>query len=223
MNARRTAALTVLAWPILLAVGDQLRIRAAAETTTTDDYGVREVIADFAAIDAHRGLYETASWIFFVAAVLTVPAVVVLWRLSVDRSPRWAWAGAVLGGAAAAGQFVHLNYFAANQGFSGYDDRAVAADLYLASSETAFGAAIFVPYLVGMLLAPLVLAVALKRAGVVPLWAVVAVAAGTAVFAVLGSSLGGSALWALLLVAGFAPAVRAARGHSLAIGAPVPV
>lgn len=212
MDTRRTVALVALAWPLMLGVGDQLRLRASAEATD-GDYGVQQVMADFAAINMHRGLYETASWIFFAAAVATIPAVILLWRLAVARSPRWAWAGAVLGAAAAAGQFVHLNYFAANQGFSSHDAPAVAAELYLASSETGFGAAIFVPYIVGMLLAPLVLAIALKRAGVIPVWALIAVVIGTAVFTVLGSSQGGSAVWSVLLAIGFLPVVRAARSE----------
>jgi len=220
MNRKATAAagVSVLLAPILIAVGDQFRMLATAseEAGNLQEWGVEQAMADFLAIDAHRGAYETASWIFYAAAVMTIPALLVVWRLAVHRSPRWAWAGVALGVCSVAGQFVHLmGHFGANQVFSAQEDLEGAAQLLVDWEGNVFSMAVFAPYLIGLLFAPMVQAISLKRARVIPWWALVAVVVGSVLFAVLGSTPVVSTIWAVLLVAGFAPAAALAiRGRN---------
>lgn len=218
---RVAAAASVVLMPAALGVGDQLRMRA--DTTDVAGTGLDHASAELAAVHAHAGTYAAASWFFYAAALLTIPMTIVLWRLAVPRARRWAWAGATLGALAAVGQFAHLmGEFAMTQIFAGSADPAAAARISLEWDQNVLSNALIVPYLLGVLLAPAVQAVALRRGRVVPLWAMISVLAGAAVMVVGGSSPVGSAVWAVLVVAGFVPAAAAAvRGVTRHDAAPV--
>lgn len=171
----RAAATAVVAVPLTLLLGDAFRLHAE-RGTTGDGTDTVSVVSQLAAIDAHRGAFETASWLFYLAMVLSIPMLVVLWRLAVDRSPRWAWAGAVLGVCWTLGQVAHLmGYFASTQALSSMSDTSAAAAAHLTVNENPFAFAVFAPYLLGVLLALPVQAVALHRARVIPRWAMLLV------------------------------------------------
>jgi len=218
---RVAAAASIILMPTAVGVGDQLRMRA--DTVEASGTGLDRATAELAAVHAHAGTYAVASWVFYAAALLTIPMTIALWRLAVARSRRWALAGAALGALAAVGQFAHLmGEFAMTQVFAGSADPVAAARISLEWDQNALSNALIVPYLVGVLLAPAVQAVALRRARVVPLWAMIAVLAGSAVMVVGGSSPAGSAAWTVLLVAGFVPAAATAVRGGLARGNTVP-
>lgn len=222
-RAKSAAAVSVLLMPVSIAVGDLIRMLGVPVVAAPDGEPVERVAAELAAAATHRGAFTAASWVFYAAAVLTIPMVILLWRLAVDRSPKWAWAGAVLGACSVVGQFVHLGvYFGATPAFAANGDRAMASQLWVDWSTDAFATAVFIPYLVGIVLAPGVAAVALKRAGVIPGWGLAAVLVATVLFAVLGSTPVVTPVWAMLLVVGFGPAaMRALRGGTAAGAASV--
>lgn len=84
-------------------------------------------------------------------------------------------------------------------------DRAAAADFLVVTSTHPYVVAISMPVLFGFLAAP-VQAVGLVRAGVVPLWAGVAIGGGAVALYLLGSTAWGVVAATVLLVAGLAPA-----------------
>jgi hypothetical protein len=222
-RARAAAGVSALLMPVAIAVGDLIRMLGVPVVAAPDGEPVEQVAAQLAAAATHPGAFTAASWVFYVAAVLTIPMVILLWRLAVDRSPKWAWAGAVLGACSVVGQFVHLGvYFGATPAFAASGDQTAASQLWVDWSTDAFATAVFVPYLVGILLAPAVAAVALKRAGVIAGWGLAAVLVATVLFAVLGSTPAVTPVWAVLLIVGFAPAaMRAIRGGTAAGAASV--
>lgn len=61
------------------------------------------------------------------------------------------------------------------------------------------------PYLIGVMLFPPVMAVALWRARVVPLWAMLVVIGGSASFAVFAGPWWVTVVWGVALLAGFSP------------------
>lgn len=218
-KALTLGAVAVVATPLLLGVADELRMLAEGSGSATGavdtGYGVASAVAMLEQVAANRGLFDAAAWIAFAAALVAIPALVLAWRLAVGRSPRWAWAGAVLAVGGVIGQVVHLQgYFGVAQVASGQPDLTAAATFWQDLSGTPLAAAMFAPYLVGMALAAPVQAVALRRARVLPTWAMVLVIVATALMAVVGSSTWSSAAYALLAAAGFWPAARAAlRGR----------
>lgn len=214
-TARTAAGLSVLLMPVAFAAGDLLRMYAIA-SPASDAAGedeLRRTMAEFAAVQAHRGTYELASWLFYAGAVLTIPMVLVLWRLAVDGSRRWAWAGATLGTLFVVGQFAHLlGEFGATLGFAASADPE-AARFALEWHSNGFSSAVVAPFVIGIMLAPIVQAIALKRAGVIPLWGMLAVTGASVLLTVVGSTPVTTVVWAVLMVAGLAPAaLMAIRG-----------
>jgi hypothetical protein len=179
------------------------------------EYGPDQALADLAAIEEHRGLYAVNGALVLVVAMLTVPALLAVWRVTVDRSRRWAWAGAVLAGFGVIGGAVHavdpgLHLVALETA-----DRAAAADFLVVTSTHPYVVALFLPVLIGILAAP-VQAVALVRAGVVPLWAGLAIGIGAVGLYLFGSTVWGVVAATVLLMAGFAPAAAAVlRGRPI--------
>ncbi|MGD8199169.1 hypothetical protein ACQE98_00730 [Ornithinimicrobium sp. W1679] len=210
MKARTLAALALIAMPVVVTAGDLLRL-GVESATTGDGSTLTSVVSQLEAVDAHRTSWAVVSWSFYVGALLTIPMTLLLWRLAVGRAPTWAWAGAVLGTCSVIGQVAHLmGYFGSLGALSSLADREAAADAHLALGQDVFSLAVFAPYLVGLLLAPAVQAVALRRARVVPLWAVLSVGVGAAVFVVFAGQWWASVVWGVGLVVGFLPAARAA-------------
>ncbi len=67
---------------------------------------------------------------------------------------------------------------------------------------------VFAPYLLGALLAAPIAAVALRRARLVGVWSVVVIGAATIAGVILGTdNLIGAAVYSVLLITGFTPAV----------------
>ncbi|MFA9446700.1 hypothetical protein [Egicoccus sp. AB-alg6-2] len=211
-TVRIVGGASIVLAPLLFGIGDQVRMVAdpPTEAGIVGEYGIEEATASLAMINANRATFVVASYLFYVAMLLTIPALLAIWRISVARAPRWAWTGAVLAMLFALGQVVHLvGHFAMSQVFAAHDDLTTAAELTLAAESNAFIMALFVPlYLVG-LLATIPQAVGLRRARVIPLWATLCLVAGTVLFVVAGSTPATSAIWTVLLVTGLAPAASA--------------
>ena len=198
--------------PVLMAVADELRM--AAEGTFSaglvdTGYGVESVVESLATIEANRGLFVLSSSLSYAAVLLMIPALLAIWSLSVHRAPRWAWTGAVMAALGVCGSMVHITgYHGMTLTALDVADRPAAAELIVSSATTPFVIALYSTFFLA-LLAPLPQAVALFRAGVVPLWACLSVGAGTVLFVVVGSTPWSSALVAVLVVAGLAPAALA--------------
>lgn len=217
MMARRIGAIALLLMPVAIAAGDYFRI--TSEDPDHRGAGVGDVTHQLAYIDAHRSGFETAGWMFTIAAVLTLPLVLLVWRLTVDRAPKAAWVAGVLGSCFAVGQFVHLyGYFGAQQVASAADDRHAAAQLLVDWNSNALSNLVFMPFLIGFFLSPLAMTIALQRAGVVKWPAIAVIVVATVVSVALSTVSWGSVLWAVLFLAAVGPAARAV----LAPGAAMP-
>ena len=72
------------------------------------------------------------------------------------------------------GQVVHLGYWAQNLAAADFADRRAAAEFLVSMDGTPFVLATFIPFFFA-LFAPIVQAVGLRRARVVPLWATLSI------------------------------------------------
>lgn len=198
--------------PVLIAVADELRM--IAEDTFSaglvdTEYGVDTVVEGLGTIEANRGLFVLSSSLSYAAVLLTIPALLAIWHLSVSRAPRWAWTGAVMAALGVCGSMVHITgYHGSTITALDVADRTTAAEFMVAMETTPFVIALYSTFFLA-LLCPLPQAVALFRAGVVPLWACLSVGAGTVLSVVAGSTPWSSALVAVLMAAGLAPAALA--------------
>lgn len=205
--------------PLVAAIADVLRMRAeeAGATTGIIDATSREqTSAMLASISSELSLYQAASWLALVAALVAVPAVAVTRRLTSERSPRWSLAALIIGCCLVIGEFVHLmGYYAWNQILASLPDRESAVTVGMATTDNTFGLVVFSPYLVGWLFFWPVAAIALYRARLIPRWALVLVLLAGLAMAVLGSSMVVSPVWAIVTALGLAPVLlarlRAAR------------
>jgi hypothetical protein len=220
MSARRLGAIATAAFPITIVVADFFRIRAE-EGSVGDGTTVESIVSQLEAVEANSGSFALASWLFYAAALLTIPMVLFLWRLAVDRSPRWAWAAGVLGACSVIGQVAHcMGYFAPIRAYAG-GDHELGAQAQVALNGDIYGLAVFAPYLIGIMLFPPVAAIALRRARVLPLWAMLAVIVGAGIFLGLAGPWWVTAAWGVALVAGFAPAVL--QGLAPAVSVPAEI
>lgn len=222
MSARRIGALATIAFPVTFVVADFLRIRGEAGAVGDNDT-VESILTHLAAVGSGAGPFTLASWLFYVAALLTIPTVVFLWRVAVERSPRWAWAAAVLGACAVIGQIAHcMGYFAPLLALSGIDHSA-GAEAFLALSTHGYSLAVFMPYLIGLTFFPPVAVIALWRAQVTPRWAAIVTVLGSIAYIPFAGPWWVTAGWAATLLVGFAPAVRLGlRAGSAAVHATRP-
>jgi hypothetical protein len=222
--ARLSGASLLLA-PVTLAAADLVQQRVLPAGDSGEGSGpAAETAAALARVGAERGLFEVSSWLFYAGAVLTVPMTLVLWRLAVARSPRWAWPAAVLGAVWAVGQFVQLYaHFGMLRAFSTLQDRQAAADHLASTDADAFSLVLFAHFIVGAAFAVPVGAVALRRARVIPWWSLVTVLTGSALLLVLGSSTAVTLAWGVCLAVGLAPAAAAWTRGDLAEGRRAPV
>lgn len=206
MSARTLGAAATLTFPITIVVADLFRIRAE-EGSVGDGTTVESIVSQLDAVAADSGSFTIAAWLFYAAALLTIPMVLFLWRLAVDRSPRWAWAAGVLGACSVTGQIAHcMGYFAPIRAYAG-GDHELGARAQMALNADVYGLAVFAPYLIGIMLFPPVAAIALRRARVLPLWAMIAVIGGAALFLAMAGPWWVTAGWGAALLVGFAPAV----------------
>jgi hypothetical protein len=212
---RITGAASILLAPLAFGIGDQLRMvseppAGGPGVGGNPEYGVETIAARLADIQANPGPFEAAGWLVYAGTLLAIAALVAIWWLAVDRAPRWAWAAAVVATLGVIGQVVHLaSYHALSQVLAEQPDLSAAATVMLAAEENAFFMALFVPFLIGVLLAGIVQIVALRRARVVPLWSVLAVVGGAVLMTAFGSRPWSSAFVTVLTVAAFAPAALA--------------
>ncbi|HSP59937.1 MAG TPA: hypothetical protein VLO09_02650 [Ornithinimicrobium sp.] len=210
MKARTLGALSLIAMPVVITAGDLLRLGVESQTTG-DGSTLTSVVSQLEAVEENRVAWEIVSWSFYAGALLTIPMTLLLWHLAVGRAPVWAWVGGVLGACSVVGQVAHLmGYFGSLGALSTLADRDAAAAAHLALGQDLFSLAVFAPYLLGLLLAPAVQAVALRRARVIPLWAALSVGAGAALFAVFAGQWWASVAWCVGLLLGLLPAARAA-------------
>lgn len=197
--------------PLLAGTGGALAIasRPAESVRVVDaEWGVEPQLADLATIAENETLFMLSGYSFYAAALVAIPAVVSVWRLSVARSPRWAWAGVVLAVFGVVGQVVHLGYWAQNLAGADFSDQRAAAEFLVYMDGTPFVLATFMPFLVG-LLAPIVQAVGLRRARVIPLWATLSIAVAAVLAIAVGNQHWSNAAVTALMIAGFAPAAAA--------------
>lgn len=214
-TARIVAGTSIVLAPLTIGIGDQVRMVADPPASRgAGGYGVEQAAASLASINANRPAFLAASYLIYLAMLLSIPALLAIWRLSVDRAPRWAWTGAVLATLYALGQAVHLaGYNAMSLVFSAHHDLDSAAEILVAGDSEPFLIALFAPlYLIG-LLGVIPQAIGLRRARIIPLWAPIAVTAGLVPFLVLGSTPLVSALSTTLIVVGLAPAALTMLGH----------
>jgi hypothetical protein len=190
-STRVVGGAAIVLTPLVIAVADQLRMLAEGTSSAgvvNTEYGVDTVLADLAAIEENQALFTLSSALSYLAVPLAVAALLSIWWLSVGRSRRWAWAGALLAGAGALGTMVHiLGYHGMSLAALGVADREGAAELMVAAERTPFVIALFTPFFL-TLICPIPQAIGLRRARVLPLWACLSVVAGTVLFAVLGST-----------------------------------
>lgn len=214
-NTRWTVvgATCLLLTPAVTAAADIARMWAESSGATTgivDADAADQTAAMLTAIADRLGTYQLASWLALVAALLAVPAVATVRRLTAARTPRWSLAVLVIGGCLVVGQFVHLmGYFAWNQVLATLPDRQAAIAVANVIGGNAFGQAVFAPYLIGVLLFWPAAAVALYRARQLPRWALVLVLLAGLAMAVLGSSYGVSPAWAGATTLGLLPILLA--------------
>jgi hypothetical protein len=215
-STRLVGGASIVLAPLAAGTSDQLRMAAEPPTSAgiaNPAFGVESVLANLAAISGNQGLFTTAAVLAYLAALLTIPALLAIWRLSVDVSARWAWTGAVMSALGVVGQVVHLiGYYGLTLTALRQPDREAAAQLIVDAESTPFVIAVFVPFFFALLCA-IPQAVGLRRASVIPLWASVAIVAATVTFLFVGSTPWSSAIWAILLVIGFIPAAAAMLRH----------
>lgn len=201
--------ISLVAWPIALGVASLIENTAGYNSVPeTDDAGF------FAAVAANPGAWAAASFAFLAAALLTLACVPAVWCLSVARAPIWAWVAAVMGTLFAFGQIVHLMSWRvlipglADSDLSGEQAMAMMSGM----DAQPFFMVIFMPFLIGITLAPLALAVALWRGRVAPVWSpVLAAVAGVGAMVLGTESLPTALGYVALLVAAFAPALMHLR------------
>jgi membrane protein YqaA with SNARE-associated domain len=209
--ARGVGGTSLVLAPLLAGTGGALAIAARPEEEAgliNTEWGVEAQLADLASIADHAGLFALSGYCFYAAALLAVPALVAVWRLSVHRSPRWAWAAACTAALGVVGQVVHLGYWAQNLAAAEFDDRRAAAEFLVFADGTPFVLATFVPFFFS-LLAPVVQAVALRRARVIPLWAGLAIGGAAVLALAMGNIPWSNAVVTAAAIAGFAPAAAA--------------
>ncbi|NMD46918.1 MAG: hypothetical protein GYA85_09165 [Propionibacterium sp.] len=203
--------------PLLSMAADLARMQAeqsGALAGIVSETGSDQLAAMLAAIDANLGLYQVASWLALAAAVVAIPAVGAVRRLTVARSPRWSAAAFFTGICLVIGEFVHLmGYYAWNQMLVASPDRQAAVELGMQTEQNVFGLVVFAPYLIGVLLFWPFAGVALWRSRLIPVWSLGLVLAGAVVMIVAGSSFITSPVSAIATVVGLAP-VLVARSRS---------
>ena len=218
---RGIGAASIALWPLCFGVADGLRLIAIGDGDQVGDGGVsrqQQAVAETGSVAAHLVLFQVVSWLFLAAALLTVPAALSIWSLSVGRSRAWAWTGVVMAMLGVVGQLVHVVVeFGLQQAYASGFDATAGFTLDQLLQHQVFVSVMFAPFFL-VVLAPIVQAIGLRRARVTPIWAVGVVVIGSAVAVGVGSVNWSSAVVAVLWVAGTTPAalvlVRGNRGGS---------
>jgi hypothetical protein len=214
-RTRVTLAASLVLAPLTFGIADQLRMQVMP--AQDGEWGEAYIASMLENIAADSGRWIAVSTTFYVAAFLGLLATFTIWRLAVARAPRWAWTGVILGLLGFFGEAVHLAaHFATLGAFASSQDLATAAELYGTLEADPFAMALFVPFLLGMF-AIVPQAIGLRRARVVPLWAVLLLVGGfLAVMFAGGSTPVATGVWTILATIGFTPAALAMlRGQGL--------
>src|ERR1700712_4946420 len=96
---RITGAASMVLVPVCIGIADEMQLVAVNndnQVGLTAGWGEKQAVAQTESVAAHLALFQTSSWLFLAGALLTIPAALAIWRLSVGRSPAWAWAGVAL-------------------------------------------------------------------------------------------------------------------------------
>jgi hypothetical protein len=197
----RIAALGLVLGPLCFTLGDTLR-RVVDSSTSSSAVELAAKVADRPGVWLAAGLLSALAPLFF------LPGIHALVATTRGRGSRVVGVGGALmslGLVAAVGHAVAFYALAALYGRAGSDAATIKA-LDKASESYPLLVALIVAFIVGMTIGVIALLVGLRRAGRIPVWAVVA----GVVFAVAGSS-GGVAMGALGMVAALVAFVPAAR------------
>jgi hypothetical protein len=197
----RIAALGLVLGPLCFTLGDTLR-RVVDSSTSSSPVELATKVAD------RPGVWLTAGLLSAIAPLFFLPGVHALVATTRGRGSHVVGVGGALvslGLVAAVGHAAAFYAPAALAGRAGMDDGTIAA-FDKASEGYPLLVALIVAFVVGMTIGVIALLIGLRRAGRVPVWAVVA----GVVFAVAGSS-GGVAMGILGMVAALVAFVPAAR------------
>lgn len=228
-----TGAASLVLAPVCFGIADEMRLVAVDidnQVGLAAEWGEAQVVAQTHSVAAHLALFQTSSWLFLAGALLTIPAAVAIWHLTVGRSPAWAWAGVVMATLGVMGQLVHLVLnFGLQQAFATGFDPSMGYQLGQMLENQLFIKVMFGPFLL-LMIAPVVQAIGLRRARVNPMWAVAAAVAFSIVAILLGSTTWSAVIYTVLWVAAWTPAalttLRRAQmqssGLSAASKSPVP-
>lgn len=200
---------------MLLVAADLLRMTAdssGAITGTIDPTaGAATMEASLSSIANNPGLHGAATVLTFLTAFVAVPAVLLGWRLTVKATPALAWITAIVGLLFVFGRVIHtVTAFALPLILAQTMPADQAGQLYQEVNLHWAGTLVIVPTIVGIALWLPLLAVALYRAHVILLPAMISVLLGTIVLMVLGSSYVATPIFGVLTVAGLLPVVRSA-------------
>jgi hypothetical protein len=205
------AASMVLA-PVCCGIADEMQLVAVSnddQVGLTTGWGQTQAVAQTQSVAAHLSLFQISAWLFLAAALLTIPAALAIWRLTVRRSPAWGWAGAVLAFLGVMGQLVNVVWhFGLEQAYATGFDPSAGYQLDQMLENQLLIDAMFGPFIL-MFLAPIVQAIGLRRARVNPLWAIAAAVAFAVVAIILGSSTWSTPLYTVLWLASWTPAILA--------------
>jgi hypothetical protein len=197
---RRLAVVSLVLGPFVWAVADLLR-RLVDHSNGSDATLILHAIAD------HPGLWHLAASLSLLGAVLTVPGLVAAIGLVRGRGAVLTGVGGYLFGL---GLLASLSHMVESYGFYGIVERSgLPTSTALTLDDTSYPvlSIVTVLFIAGLVLGQLLLLVGLRRARLVPIWAVVA-----CVVDVVAGSTGGVAagiVGVLAWVATFAPVALA--------------
>lgn len=207
---RRTAAAAALGGALCFTVADL--IRRMVEPANPAPMTLVRAVADHPSLWLLAGLLSAATAFLLAPAMMTAPL------LARGRGRRITAVGATLTGIGAVAAAVHAAGYFGMYGVyaSGGVDAAAVRSMESGSEGYPFFTAFIVLFMAGMTLGPLLLAIGLRRARLVPVWVPVA----ALVFVGAGAS-GGvlpGVIGVLAAIATFVPVARALAGPAVSSG-----
>jgi hypothetical protein len=211
---RRAAAGAVVLGALTFTVADVLR--------RSVEPGVATPGSLTGAVAAHPGAWLAAGALSAVTTFLLVPGLVMVLQRAIGRGAALIRVGALLTGVGTLASLVHATgYFGMYGVYARADlDPSVVRSMDAAAESYPLLAVFIGLFMVGMLLGPLLLALGLRRARLVPVWAPVA----ALVFVVSGatSGLAAGVVGVVAAAALFVAVGRVVAGRLDALPAPVP-
>lgn len=167
-------------------------ISTFAAIVVRTDHSQADMAAQFADVEASRGPEVIAAALFVLGAILFVPAGIGIARIAEGRGGKLTYVGAIMltvGGiwfATGRAMTAHLLYSATKPGIP--RDQAVESLVHITSSVSF---AIFLPFLLSFITAPIVLGLGFWKMGLAPVWIVPAWVVSLGSFLVVeGSDIG---------------------------------